>query len=41
MARIHVQQVAMRRPQPFANVDNVEPGARRQLESDLDRGNTH
>ena len=31
----------MRRPQPFANVDNVEPGPGRQLERDLDWGNCH
>jgi len=41
MTRIGVEQVAMRHPQPFADVDNVEPGPRRQFERDLDWGNCH
>ena len=41
VSRIDVEQVAMRRPQPFANVDDVEPGPRRELERDLDRSGCH
>jgi hypothetical protein len=35
MARVHAEEVAMRRSQAFANVDNVEPGPRREFERDL------
>ena len=41
VARVRVEQVAMRRPQLFANVDDVEPGPRRQFERDLDWRNSH
>jgi hypothetical protein len=41
VAWIDVEEVAMRRPEPLADVDDVEPCPRSQFEGNLDRGGCH
>ena len=38
---VPISESVMDRAQALANVDDVEPRARRQFECDLDRGNCH
>jgi hypothetical protein len=36
VVRIGVEEIAVRLAQPLANINDVEPGTRREFEGDLD-----